>query len=101
MTDINDLANNVAASAQVFDTDDAAALADWAADHLIDRLRRDPRMPRLSRHEWELAFADLRGELTFSLAELIDRRDSPFDIARRVMDELAGAFADTLKGGEK
>jgi hypothetical protein len=88
VTDINELVSDIAAGADVFNTNYAAAFADWAVDYVIERLRRDPRMPRLSRHEWELALADLRGELTFGLAELIDHRDSPFDIAQRVLDSL-------------
>jgi len=68
---------------------------------VIDRLRKNPHMPRLSYFEWELVFADLRNELTSSLAELIDHCDSPFDIAQRVKNELIGALANTLMEGKK
>jgi len=101
MTDLDDLVDSIAAEAIALDRDDAAALADWAIDHLIDRLRKDPRMPRLGYFEWEVMLADMRGEITRKLDAVIASCDSPFDIAQRVKDELVNTLADALKGGKK
>jgi hypothetical protein len=63
---------------RVFDAADAAMIADRLADHLIGRLQRDPNMPRLTWHEWELTVADLRRDFAQQLFNLARPAHSSF-----------------------
>jgi hypothetical protein len=67
---------------------DADEIADWLMDDVIEWLRKNPRMPRLSRSEWELQIADLRNEFAFGLEGMIAELDTPFDVTERVLEAL-------------
>jgi hypothetical protein len=54
---------------EYLDTPDIAAIIDRLFDKVIATLRKDARMPLLSRDSWELALADTR-----NAAELETRR---------------------------
>jgi len=72
----------------VLDRADAAQFADWFVESTILTLRKRPQLPKLSRDDWYLIFADLRERAEARLADLIDGAAPVEDYAREVVRVL-------------
>lgn len=72
--------------------------ADVAVDTLLDRviavLRGDERMPRLSREQWDLLFADAAARSKAELGELIEGKGDVVEAADAIANALTEKIAN-------
>ena len=76
-----------------FDQGEAAANADDIISDVIATLRRDPRMPALTRQDWELLLADQRQRIESDLTSYVGwaPADDVIEAAADVVIEIVAA----------
>jgi hypothetical protein len=75
------------------DERDAWQFVDWFVDLVIGVLQQNPRIPHLSRDEWELLLADTTFKAADQLDELINNHIDASGLADVLADELLTAAA--------
>jgi len=79
------------------DKGDAINAVDFMLDRVIVALGRDPRIPKLSRSEFELLLADTRNECEHELIEMIDGK---VDLRRTIKAIVGELIEHTIITGE-
>jgi len=86
--ELRDLCFDAAAWVDVLGEGDAHATVDKIVGHVTDVLRRDPRMPRLARADWDLLLADARKRAAEELTGLIEGMGNTDDAINSIVDAV-------------
>lgn len=83
------------------DETDAVNLVDQILDQVIAALRKDPRIPRLSRDDFDLILADVRAQADDQLTRMLDGKASIYRTVECVIETIFAERAGTHAGGTK
>jgi hypothetical protein len=81
---------NAISCVDVNESADAAAVADKVIDRVIVALRRDQRIPKLGRIEFELLLGDARLDIERDIADVIEGTVNLDDVEQAVTEALSG-----------